>query len=203
MSTKLPLDVHCANIVENDHLVICSKWCFLSQHLKDEDTNCPPIHCVGVTMLIHNLGSQVFGGTTDSVGFALQQFLCETVVSDLEVTGLINEQVLGFQVTVHVSMAVHVVNGQDDTRGIELSLRLIQRVVTRLQVQEQLTTHHLLHHHEQIDLILECGNEADCEGGGEGLHHRLLTPDVVDHVFLHNLLLGHNLQCIQSTSVLN
>ena len=74
------------------------------KHLVEEDTQCPPVDDFVVAFSVQNLGSEVLGCTAEGVGLVgvFHVELAETEVAEGDVTSVVQEDILGFQVTKYV-----------------------------------------------------------------------------------------------------
>jgi hypothetical protein len=76
-------------------------------------------------ILRHLLLTQVLRSAAEGVGHLLTQHLGEAEVSELDVAILVDEDVLGLQVSVDDAAAVQVAQSQGHLGSVELSLKLI------------------------------------------------------------------------------
>jgi hypothetical protein len=72
-----------------------------------------------VSLVEENLGRDVLGGAAQRVGLEGHP-LREAEVGDLEVAGLVQEEVLGLEVAVDEVLGVQELEDEDDVGGVEL-----------------------------------------------------------------------------------
>ena len=83
-------------------------------------------------------------------------YLAQTKVSDAQVPLRVNKNVFRFQVAVDDPLLVHVIESKDDLGSVELGPLLLKALPSlRVQVIEQFTTYDQLHHHVNVQLVLE------------------------------------------------
>ena len=97
------------------------KWCIIREKLKNETSECPVIDTMIVTSLKYELRTQVLRRTAKCLGFLSCRgyWLAESKVHDLEITMLIDHQVLRFQISIHVTLFVDVSESRNDLSSID------------------------------------------------------------------------------------
>ena len=109
----------CDDLLVDPHGVLIPEGWLSNEHFVDEDAQGPPIHCGTMARIADDLWSKIFGGATQSVGhtstmwiFTLRQRLAfgwvrvlrkilgESKVDKLEVPVRVQQDVLGFEVSI-------------------------------------------------------------------------------------------------------
>lgn len=70
-----------------------------SDHLVDDATKTPPIHCLSVSLLLYHLGGQILRSSTDGhrLLILIQQCLGQSEICELDVAGLIKQYIFRFE----------------------------------------------------------------------------------------------------------
>ena len=129
--------------------------CHADQHLVDQDTKGPPIDTEVMPLLSDHFGSQVLWSTAKSAGqVVLRECFGEAIVNDLQVTLLVKEDVLKFEVSVHDSLLVKVANSHANLERVELD-DVLRKALVGLEDLVKFTTSDERHHEVESCLALE------------------------------------------------
>lgn len=136
------------------------------KHLVQKDSERPPIHRLVVALSHKQLGRQVLGSTTEGVGavFVLHVQLAETEIAQGDVALVVEQNVLGLQITVDDVEAVETLEsaqklGRVEPRAVDVEPLLL------LQVVEQLTS--VDKGQDEVELLGRL--EGELEGNDEGV----------------------------------
>ena len=106
-------------------------------------------------LLSDHFGSQVLWSTAKSAGqVVLRKCFGEAVVNDLQVTLLVKEDVLKFEVSVHDSLLVKVANSHANLERVELD-DVLWKALVGLEDLVKFTTSDERHHEVESCLALE------------------------------------------------
>lgn len=97
MRWELVIAVHDL-LVDTDRVVIV-KWGIASEHLKDEDSERPPVDVFVVAFGLDDFGSQVLWCSTQSISL-IRNLFGKTEIRNLNVAIPVDEQILWLQVSI-------------------------------------------------------------------------------------------------------
>lgn len=125
-------------------------------HLINENAKRPPISAESLPFVHDNLWTHVVRGAHQGVGFLawFQQF-AQPIVRHLDATIDIEENVLRFEVSVHVAKFVQVIDSQEHLSSIEFGSVLVEPLGLA-QVSEHLPSTVEIHDEEDLLSCLEC-----------------------------------------------
>lgn len=114
--------------------VLVPEWRIPRQEFIYQDTQCPPIDCASVTLILDYLRGEVLGCSTEcicldgTVVFLVTESLSKAKVDKLNVTLLIQKQVLRLEVSVSDAtlLFVQILQNENNFSGIELSDGLLK-----------------------------------------------------------------------------
>lgn len=114
--------------------VLMPEWRIPRQEFIYQDAQCPPVDCASVTLILDYLGGEILGCSTEricldgAVVFLVTESLSKAKVDKLNVTVLIQKQVLGLEVSVSDAalLFVQILQNQNNFSGIEPSDRLLK-----------------------------------------------------------------------------
>jgi hypothetical protein len=91
------VDLAFQDLIVDVHGVLVGEGVDTREHLVEEDAECPPVDGLSVAFVEEHFGGEVLGGPTERVGAALAD-LGEAEVGELEVAGVVDEEVFGLEV---------------------------------------------------------------------------------------------------------
>lgn len=114
----------CVNdLLVNVHWIIVDERSVASVHFINQDTEAPPVDRLGVTSVQQNFGSDVFGGSADSVSSLLDD-LGKTVIDKFEVSIFADHDVFGLQISVYDVLAMEVLEHGGNLGAVKSTLKL-------------------------------------------------------------------------------
>ena len=78
-------DLSSKNVFVDAHGIFIIEWIDSCMHFVKQNTKCPPINRLSMTLIQNDFRSDVFGSTANSEGSSFVQHFCETEVSELEI----------------------------------------------------------------------------------------------------------------------
>ena len=152
------------------------------QELVYKNPQRPPVHGRGVTLVVYDLGREVFGGAAQGVRLvgalaaavhaastaataSAAEALGEAKVDELDVALLVEQEVLGLEVAVGnaVLKLVQVLEHEDDLGGVEAGHGLVEAAVLA-QVAEELAAGHVVEQQVEEVAVGEGGEQVGDEG---------------------------------------
>jgi len=145
------------NLALQDFLVDCHRVIIVEGvntgvHFVDENTKGPPVNGFAVTLVQQHLRSKILGGSAESVGTSLA-VLGKTEVGKLQVAFIINEDILGLEITVDDVLRVKVLKHERHLGAIEHGMFGVQFSFSS-QIGKQLTASNVLHEEVQVAAVL-------------------------------------------------
>lgn len=112
------LNLTLQDLLIDRHRIIVIEGIYSSNHLVSEDSKRPPIDWLSVTLIEQDLWGQILRCATQSVGSCLA-ILCESKVSQFQVSFLIDQYVLWLQISVDYILLMQVFEHETDLGGVE------------------------------------------------------------------------------------
>mmetsp|Transcript_60194 Transcript_60194/g.140679 ORF Transcript_60194/g.140679 Transcript_60194/m.140679 type:complete len:216 (+) Transcript_60194:440-1087(+) len=147
-------------------------------HLVDQNAQRPPVYRQAIGFLLDDLGSHVLRGSTHRVGLPVPEVLGEAKVRELQVAGLMDQDVLRFQIPENDEHAVQVVNGRGDLCRIN-PRSVLAKLLLCTEKCEKLTAVDQLHGDVQAAWVLKGSQHADDERTLDTGQHVLLVDDML------------------------
>ena len=91
-------------------LVLVEEGCDAEHHLKDENTDRPPVHRVVVAHPLHHLRCQVLRCPTIALGKVASHLLRESIVNNLDIPFLIDQYVFQLEISMHDALTMQLAN---------------------------------------------------------------------------------------------
>mmetsp|Transcript_48182 Transcript_48182/g.75254 ORF Transcript_48182/g.75254 Transcript_48182/m.75254 type:complete len:297 (+) Transcript_48182:313-1203(+) len=175
------------------HTVVRIEGRVASQHLVNQDPQRPPVHSLSVAFVQDDLWSQVLWGTTESPSVCSRLYgLGEAEVADLQMPLVVEEQVLGLEVTVDDVAIVKIFESERHASRIEAG-SVVGEAVSLTQMGEELASDRVLQDQVKVHLILEGRVDINNEREGQSLQHLLLAQNVVQLLCPQHQRLGKHL----------
>lgn len=118
------LNLALQDLLVDCHGVVIVEGVDSGDHLVGEDAECPPVDWFAVALVEEDLGCQVFGSTTESVSARLA-ILGETKVCQFQISLLVDQNVLWFEISVDNIEGVQVFEHETDLGGVEPRAKLV------------------------------------------------------------------------------
>mmetsp|Transcript_9157 Transcript_9157/g.20273 ORF Transcript_9157/g.20273 Transcript_9157/m.20273 type:complete len:264 (+) Transcript_9157:723-1514(+) len=150
-----------------------------------------------MTLRLHELRGEVVRGAASGEGLTGAD-LRQSHIGDLDVSLLVQQQVLGFEVSEDDFALVHVVKGEDDARDVELRVAFLAVKVLLVVGGVQLSAQSKLEEEVEALVTVESFEELDDEGRVAEHLHLLLADDTLLHSGLHDVAFA---ECLQGVSV--
>jgi hypothetical protein len=96
---RFDVDLGVDDLLEEFHAVVVMEGGETGDHLEDEAAETPPIDLYAVALFADDFWGEVLWGATDGLGFVFLSFedLGEAEVSQFDVAGFVDDDVLGFE----------------------------------------------------------------------------------------------------------
>lgn len=107
----------------NQHGVLVVEGVDSGVHFVEEHAEGPPVDGLAMAFIQQDFGREVLGGSAQSVSSALT-VLGEAEVRQFQIPGFIDQNILGFQISVNDVLRVQVLEHQAHLCGVETKIRI-------------------------------------------------------------------------------
>ena len=113
------------DLLVDSHWIVVDEGRLAGEHLVNKDPEGPPVNSLPVPLVEENLRRNVFGGPAEGVRLE-GNALCKPKVSDLEVPGGVEQQVLGLEVSVDEVLQVKELENKNHMGGVEFGGAVVE-----------------------------------------------------------------------------
>ena len=106
------------NVLVNDERIVISKRVDASNHFVDQNTKCPPVYWFSMALILKNLGSKIFGSSTQGEGSVFDGF-GKPKVCELKVAVRTNEDIFRLEVAVDDVLGVKIFENENNVRCVK------------------------------------------------------------------------------------
>ena len=183
--------------------ILMPEWRIAGQELIDQNAQSPPVHCRRVALVMDHLGGEVLGRAAKRVSLhgmvpIAAEALGKAKVDQLDVPVLVDEQVLGLEVSVGDAalLLVQVLQHEDDLGGVEAGDGLVE-APKLAEVGEELAAGDVVEEHVEGVVVGEGAEEVGDEGvAGDVGEDGALVAHVLNLLQLYDVRLSEDLECV-------